>query len=498
MKSQRGIVLVLILLALIVGVGVLLVAKMGSSSTQLQREAHNHRVLLEARNALVAHAVSRSFRPTENMLFSLPCPDMNDDGLAEPACGNAAGTTGQSQRLGRLPWKTLGLDDLRDANGERLWYAVSSKYKANTLNDDINPTTGIGTITLRNSTSAMIHDGSSSDTYNPNAAGAIALVIAPGSPLTRQDSPQPQDRSCIGDSCNSPYICTTVPLTATPKCNPVNYLDIAMGEDNATFIDANVVRAANTNGFIQGPIVMANNLLVNDMIMPLTYNDIMPAMSQRVALEASLCLNDYAAVNLGRYPWPAPICQQANMPISWGDHASALFGRIADTPFTNTQAANSAMSTQWGPQCNIRAGTEKWWEAWRMHVFVAVADARRPDVLPLTDALTTACAPSDVTGCLPLQSPNGVLLGQSKPYVILVGGANLGVSTPIQRRGTVHDGDAANYLEGSNKNLQGMIIGTPPVTCSPQPIPCSPLSSCYRVTINDQSSASNDTVITPN
>jgi hypothetical protein len=37
---------------------------------------------------------------------------------------------GQAERLGRLPWKTLGLPDLRDGDGERLWYAVSSATRA--------------------------------------------------------------------------------------------------------------------------------------------------------------------------------------------------------------------------------------------------------------------------------------------------------------------------------------------------------------------------------
>ena len=32
---------------------------------------------------------------------------------------------------GRLPWKTLAIPDLRDGAGERLWYAVSVRFKRN-------------------------------------------------------------------------------------------------------------------------------------------------------------------------------------------------------------------------------------------------------------------------------------------------------------------------------------------------------------------------------
>ena len=50
-------------------------------------------------------------------LGDLPCPDRDDDGDADavPGCDTAA------LALGRLPWKTLGLPDLRDGDGERLW-----------------------------------------------------------------------------------------------------------------------------------------------------------------------------------------------------------------------------------------------------------------------------------------------------------------------------------------------------------------------------------------
>ena len=35
-----------------------------------------------------------------------------------------------SLTLGRLPWRTLGLDKLGDDAGERLWYAMSTGWHA--------------------------------------------------------------------------------------------------------------------------------------------------------------------------------------------------------------------------------------------------------------------------------------------------------------------------------------------------------------------------------
>ena len=39
--------------------------------------------------------------------------------------------SGSNVYIGRLPWRTLGLPDLRDSSGERLWYAVSRQFARN-------------------------------------------------------------------------------------------------------------------------------------------------------------------------------------------------------------------------------------------------------------------------------------------------------------------------------------------------------------------------------
>ena len=70
--------------------------------------------LAQAREALIGRAAADKERPG-----SLPCPDFDDDGEA---------TNGScSVTVGRLPWKTLDLPDLRDGEGNRLWYALASE-----------------------------------------------------------------------------------------------------------------------------------------------------------------------------------------------------------------------------------------------------------------------------------------------------------------------------------------------------------------------------------
>jgi hypothetical protein len=57
-------------------------------------------------------------------LGEFPCPDTNNDGLADR---DAAKSTCIS-RLGRVPWRTLGIPEPRDYAGETLWYAVSALW----------------------------------------------------------------------------------------------------------------------------------------------------------------------------------------------------------------------------------------------------------------------------------------------------------------------------------------------------------------------------------
>src|SRR5260370_42146009 len=136
-----------------------------------QRDRVTERPFARAREALVAYAVDRPISAEVGPGY-LPCPDLDDDGWAESTCGSMTGDSGQAQRLGRLPWKTLGLPDLRDGHGERLWYAASSKHKgllncaASRACVDMAPDSALGTISVRDSSRVLRHDGPAADLYN--------------------------------------------------------------------------------------------------------------------------------------------------------------------------------------------------------------------------------------------------------------------------------------------------------------------------------------------
>lgn len=402
---------------LILGIAAALTTALAKNMTSAHRDRTSDRALAAAREALIAYATSR---PLDDVVGPgyLPCPDLDDDGWAEPTCGSLAGDIGQEQRLGRLPWKTLGLPDLRDGSGERLWYAVSTKYKgllncaASTACLDMSPDAALGTITVRDSSGALLHDGRIADAANAIAGGAVAVIFAPGPPIDRYEGegnpPTPQVRGCAGGSCNPAKVCTSAPPMRTPKCNPVNYLDRSDREDNARFVDRSdaASRAQNGDGFIHGPVLAPDgSVRVNDRLAVIGWSDVVPAVMRRVAQEVSLCLRQYAAQsrNAGHFPWAAPACAARDPALAWSDETAARLGRIADTPFSAT-ARDGTMSALWpGAACGIAnadgttAGlaAKHWWTAWKGHVFVSIEDSTRAEVFARPD---TRLAPAQCAG----------------------------------------------------------------------------------------------------
>ena len=336
----------------------------GLRADAAQRERTTERALALAREALLAYAAERPIDTAVGPGY-LPCPDTDDDGWAESTCGSLSGHLGQEDRLGRLPWKTLGLPDLRDGHGERLWYAVSSKYKgllncaASRECRDLTPAAALGTITLRDTRGAIVHDGTLADPARAADGGAVALVISPGPPLARADA-RLQRRECAAGDCDTLGRCLTDPPQRAARCDPRNYLDVAPaaagGEDNAVFVDRNdgAARARNVDGFIQGPIAAADGTVaVNDRIAAIGYADLMPRIQARVALEAAQCLKR-------AHPLPRPASACASSPF-----LGRIEGGFGDGA------------------CNLAATEPAWWTPWKPYVLYALAPASG---LEVTDA----------------------------------------------------------------------------------------------------------------
>ncbi len=139
--------------------------------------------LEQAREALLGHAARyRDTHPDGSNKYVevfgyLPCPDLNGDGEADP-CGTA-----DEASIGLLPYKTLGLPDLRDSSGGCLWYAVSGTFK----ND---PKATASVMNWDTQGQFMIKDGSGTILAAPDDPkdGAAAVIFAAGPTLGQERS----------------------------------------------------------------------------------------------------------------------------------------------------------------------------------------------------------------------------------------------------------------------------------------------------------------------
>lgn len=161
---------VLVAVALIVTVAIAAVIYLLSPGARhIEEQKVTANVLAQAREALIGRAASDNNRPG-----SLPCPDLvtnipgtnvPNDGIADLLVGNEC-----PSYIGRLPWRTLDLPDLRDASGERLWYALSRAFRDDNSAQPINSNT-VGTLSV---------------TGSVTATNVIAIVFAPGAPIGSQ------------------------------------------------------------------------------------------------------------------------------------------------------------------------------------------------------------------------------------------------------------------------------------------------------------------------
>jgi type II secretory pathway pseudopilin PulG len=214
---QQG--MTLIMLVFIVGLAATayLVRALNSNMVKVERDRKTSAAMAEAKTALIGWSASHATMPG-----ALPCPDTANTGSS----GSCTATAGL---IGRLPWKTLGLSDLRDGHGECLWYAISPIYRntitvANRASSPIN--SGIpGTITIKQA------DGT--NLANP----VIAVIIAPGPTLTGQDRSKAGTTVCGGNTTASNYLDSALSVNnATGNVSGSNYIFVA-GTSSDTFND---------------------------------------------------------------------------------------------------------------------------------------------------------------------------------------------------------------------------------------------------------------------
>ena len=265
-SGERGFALIAILslVALISAYLIATVLNPTGAGLANAREERSMNALRQAKAGLIAYAASEQWQlyRTPTTYFqpgALPCPDKDDDGDAD-----CTGST-TSSMIGRLPWKTLGIEDARDASGERLWYALSWNFRK--LQGGSPPTV------INSDTQGQL-----SVTGTAPASNAVAVVFAPGPAL------QGQNRD---------------PSDASAHNSPANYLESFNLSDPVNYIFATNALPSDT---------------LNDRVLVITQAELMAAVEPVVAARIQRDIKQYLTAYLntwGRYPFPAAFPQPA-------------------------------------------------------------------------------------------------------------------------------------------------------------------------------------------
>src|SRR5450830_261393 len=186
-QSQSGATLILLLFIIALAAATYSLKIFDASDLKAERDKKTGFALAEAKASLIGWSIGQASKPG-----SLPCTDTINGGS-----GVTSGTNACASYLGRLPWKQLGLQDIRDGNGECLWYAVSPDFR-NNMTDATRVTkplvTTSGAITIKNSLGAIL------------ATNVVAVVIAPGATLAGQDNSDSSVTTCGGNLTVSNYL----------------------------------------------------------------------------------------------------------------------------------------------------------------------------------------------------------------------------------------------------------------------------------------------------
>jgi len=257
------------LVIIVTGVATFLVSSLNSSGLQITRDLKTTKALLQAKDALIGRATTNNNYPG-----SLPCPDTDNDGREDPDTDNDGREDPDTdndgredidcqQYIGRLPWITLGLPDLRDASGERLWYTLSRNVRPYAFGPSRN-SDQVGTLNITDAASDL-----------------MAIVFAPSTVTTNQRRSE-----------NLATCPTTSDRQKETNC-AANYLEgsnadpSSGGAPNLTYQSSNV-----SNVF-------------NDSLMTISQDQLFQPLEKRVGGEIRNILNTYHE-SWGAYPFAAP------------------------------------------------------------------------------------------------------------------------------------------------------------------------------------------------
>ncbi len=424
-RREQGLALLTLLAVVALGAALALIAMANTRSSSIKRDEATTAAMAKAKEALIAYAATYPDTHPGQVPGYLPCPDLGASGIggeggAEGVCGAANVTV-----IGRVPWKTLGIEPPRDGSGECLWYAVSGTFKNNVKTEMMNWDT-LGQIEVYGPDGIVLLAGSQPQNR------AAAVIFAPGAALgqdRQDDDPGTAQRPVCSEDYAAAHFLDAIGTinNATPNGSPGGVTRLIAGDTSDGFNDRPlIVTPAEIFAAIERRSDFAQKL-------------------ETLAQNAALCVTEYGKLNANfaagdhRFPWTAPVALAGYTANGyWGDIAGSLSGRFpyqVDT--TRTLVSNPNASPLTPAICPFASGNidENWWKNWKDHLFYALGTDFKPTA---SSTSPVACSGS---GCL---SVNGV---GGQVAVVMFSGKRLAGQI---RSSDADKGNLANYLEGRN------------------------------------------------
>lgn len=313
--------------------GAVFVAALATDKNKTSRSESTSAALAKAKEALLAYAITgdAAGRPGE-----FPCPTSVATNLA--TYGTSA-TGCATISLGRLPWKTLGIQEIFDGDGEPLWYVVSPKFRppfsaARIINSDT-----VGDLTVYGATGSAVLE-----------SRAVVIIFSAGAPIASQNR------------TTAVSLCATTSTSIAGNICAANYLESSSGRNNAT----------NAGPYIAD----RQSATFNDQLVYITTADFIPKIEERVVTILKRTLDDYYLTNL-YYPYASNYPDStlaAGLNCANGKYSGRLPSDIAPPPVPpELQCAGLA---EWQPVGNPN-GLPAWFSVnkWNTSIHYVIGKA---------------------------------------------------------------------------------------------------------------------------
>ena len=450
MTRQQGVTLLIIAIILMLASASYIIASVSQDEVKIDRQIENIKALSKAKRALIAHGLTNSYR-TGNLaeIGNLPCPDVSNispEGDQDPNCGGSHENT-----IGYFPWKRMGVEVLRDVDGNCLLYAVSPSYKLNPprmLNQD-----SVGMFQIVDTADNVVEGVVAGDR-------PVAVVFAPNEIVNAQSRNFDATSHCGKDFGNlSAYLDDSGVRNNSAVLLANNTIDKFVHATSTSVLGASALN--DTFVTISQSEIWDNILTKTDLVTKLT------ELTEALAV----CLTEYANSGSNSYrqlPWPAPVdlggeVDSYLVDVNYDDVDAAALGYAGRFPYmidsSNIETGMTIVNIFDTPACaainlpstaaveaiNLNDGKEYKivWDNWKDHFYYALSKKYEPDSSAVADSVCDG-----LSGCVSVA-------GAANEYAAVVFFGNVTTNNVTRTDGEVVGDDdeksiIGNYLENGN------------------------------------------------